>query len=394
MMNNDAIKQRISGKVDAMQEQLWGIVKSLYENPETAFNEYQSSALLKNTLSSAGFQVEEGVGGIETAFRASAKRKAGGASVAVLAEYDALPEIGHACGHNLIASCAIGAGLALLDVLPELDGQIQVIGTPAEEGGGGKVILQKAGVFDGLDAAMMIHPARKNMVLRKSLASARLKVEFFGKPAHAASMPEKGVNALDAMLLTFNNINAMRQQLLRTDRVAGVIKDGGKAANIIPDYTYAEFSVRGASAKRREEVMQLTLACAEAGAKATGCRLVYQISEGYDNINPNTVIGELFSKNLAELGRIVVPPAPDEPMGSTDMGNVSQVVPALHPYLSVVSEDIAGHTVEFREACVSPKGRSVMLDGAKALAMTAVDLLSSPDLVAQAWAEFRSTNAA
>lgn len=394
MMNNDAIKQRISGKVDAMQEQLWGIVKSLYENPETAFNEYQSSALLKNTLSGAGFQVEEGVGGIETAFRASAKGKAGGASVAVLAEYDALPEIGHACGHNLIASCAIGAGLALLDVLPELDGQIQVIGTPAEEGGGGKVILQKAGVFDGLDAAMMIHPARKNMVLRKSLASARLKVEFFGKPAHAASMPEKGVNALDAMLLTFNNINAMRQQLLRTDRVAGVIKDGGKAANIIPDYTYAEFSVRGASAKRREEVMQLTLACAEAGAKATGCRLVYQISEGYDNINPNTVIGELFSKNLAELGRIVVPPAPDEPMGSTDMGNVSQVVPALHPYLSVVSEDIAGHTVEFREACVSLKGRSVMLDGAKALAMTAVDLLSSPDLVTQAWAEFRSTNAA
>lgn len=393
-MDNNAIKQRISGKVDAMQEQLWGIVMSLYENPETAFNEHQSAALLKNALSGVGFQVEEGIGGIKTAFRASAKGKDGGASVAVLAEYDALPELGHACGHNLIASCAIGAGLALMDVLPELDGQIQVIGTPAEEGGGGKVILQKAGVFDGLDAAMMIHPARKNMVLRKSLASARLKVEFFGKPAHAASMPEKGVNALDAMLLTFNNINAMRQQLRRTDRVAGVIKDGGKAANIIPDYTHAEFSVRGATAKRREEVMQLTLACAEAGAKATGCRLVYQISEGYDNINPNKVIGELFSKNLAELGRIVVPPAPDEPMGSTDMGNVSQVVPALHPYLSVVSEEIAGHTVEFREACVSPTGRSVMLDGAKALAMTAVDLLSSPDLVTQAWAEFRSTSAA
>ena len=197
-----------------------------------------------------------GVGGLETAFRASKAGKKDGPSVAILAEYDALPGLGHACGHNLIASTAVGAGLAMLEVIDELQGGVQVIGTPAEEGGGGKVLLAKAGVFDGLGAAMMIHPARKNMVSRKSLASAGLKLEFFGKPSHAAALPEKGINALDALLLTFNNVNAWRLQMLRTDRVAGIITDGGKAANIIPDYTSAEFSVRGHTTARREEVMQ------------------------------------------------------------------------------------------------------------------------------------------
>jgi amidohydrolase len=389
-MEAEKIKQRVIARVEATQDQLWGIAKSLYAHPELAFQEFKSAALLAETLSQAGFQVEMGIGGLETAFRAVKTGVEGGPSVAFLAEYDALPGLGHACGHNLIAGAAVGAGLAMLEVIDELQGEVQVIGTPAEEGGGGKVILAKAGVFDSLGAAMMIHPARKNMVGRKSLASARLKLEFFGKPSHAAALPEKGVNALDALLLTFNNVNASRQQLLRTDRVAGIITDGGKAANIIPDYTSAEFSVRGHTSSRRGEVMQRVIACAEAGALASGCRLEYKVNEGYDNILPNPVIGGLFSKNLERLGRIVVEPLPDEPMGSTDMGNVSQIVPGLHPYLSVVTDDVAGHTIEFREVCMTASGLAAVLDGAKALAMTAVDLLTDPSLMEQAWAEFRS----
>jgi len=391
-MEQTQLKQRVIARVDEIQDQLWGIAKELYAHPELAFEEFESAKLLAGTLSQAGYQVETGIGGIETAFRASKTGQSEGPKVAFLAEYDALPGLGHACGHNLIASIAVGAGLAMLEVLDELKGGVQVIGTPAEEGGGGKVILQKAGVFDGLDAAMMIHPARKNMVMRGSLASARLKLEFFGKPAHAAALPEKGINALDALLLTFNNINAMRQQLLRTDRVAGIITDGGKAANIIPDYTSAKFSVRGHTSSRREEVLKLVVACAEAGALASGCRLEYQINEGYDNIIPNKALGDIFTRNIEQLGRIVEAPLPDEPMGSTDMGNLSHVVPALHPYLSVTTEEIAGHTVEFREVCISPAGRAVLLDGAKALAMTAVDLLSEPQLLERVWDEFRTAN--
>lgn len=392
-MDNQPIKQRLVARVDALQEQLWGIVRQLYDHPEMAFQEFKSAALLTETLAEAGFQVEKGIGGIETAFRASARGRDGKPTVAFLAEYDALPEIGHACGHNLIASAAVGAGLAMLDVMDEMDGNVQVIGTPAEEGGGGKLIMKDAGVFEGLDAAMMIHPASKNMVMRGSLASVRLKMEFWGKPAHAAARPDLGINALDAILLTFNNINALRQQLQRSDRVAGIIIDGGKAANIIPEHTVAEFSVRGQTSSRREEVMERVIACAQAGAMASGCRFEYQITPGYDNIIPNKVIGDLFTNNLERFAREVSAPSPDEPMGSTDMGNVSHVVPALHPYLAVVSEEVAGHSAEFREACMSPAGLAAMMDGAKAMAMTAVDLLTDPRLLERAWAELHSVTA-
>jgi len=384
-MENQQFKQRVVAGVDALQSKLWDIATTLYENPEVAFKEYRSATLLADTLAEAGFSVERGIGNIETSFRATIMGERAGPSVAFLAEYDALPEIGHACGHNLIASAALGAGLAMLDVLPEFGGSVQVIGTPAEEGGGGKIIMKEAGVFDGLDAVMMIHPASKDMVLRGSLASARLKVEFYGKSAHAAAKPHLGINALDAILLTFNNINALRQHLHMSDRVAGIITNGGVAANIVPAYTSADFSVRGRTSARRAQVLERVIACAQSGASATGCRLEYKVSGGYDDIIPNPVLGELFANNLQLLGRQVVVPLPDEPMGSTDMGNVSQVVPSLHPYLAVVPEDIPGHSIEFREACVSPAGRAAMLDGAKSMAMTAIDLLTNLEWVENAW---------
>ena len=238
-----------------------------------------------------------------------------------------------------------------------------------------------SGVFDGIDAAMMFHPASKNMVSRGSLASARLDIEFFGQTAHAAASPQEGINALDAMILTFNSINALRQHLEIKDRIAGIITHGGDAANIIPGYTAAQFSVRGESEKRREAVMEKVILCAQAAGLATGCDLKYDIQPGYSEIVPNPTLASLFKANLETLGRQVSDPEPNERMGSTDMGNVSKVVPSIHPYLATVPETIAGHTVEFRETCMSESGRAAMLDAAKAMACTAVDLLLDPKLL-------------
>ncbi len=247
--------------------------------------------------------------------------------------------------------------------------------------------MVEAGVFKGLDAAMMVHPASKNIVLRESLASMRLRLEFFGKTAHAAASPQEGINALDAMILTFNNINALRQHLEVKDRIAGIITHGGDAANVIPGYTAAEFSVRGETENRREQVLEKVIICAEAAAQATGCTLEYEAMPGYAEIFPNPTLAALFANNLNTLGREVTPPDPYERMGSTDMGNVSKVIPSLHPYLQTVTEDIPGHTVEFRETCMSQAGKAAMLDGAKAMAMTAVDLLMQPDLLVRARSE-------
>jgi metal-dependent amidase/aminoacylase/carboxypeptidase family protein len=233
----------------------------------------------------------------------------------------------------------------------------------------------------------MFHPASKNMVFRGSLASMRVKVEFIGKTSHAAASPQEGINALDAMILTFNNVNALRQHFEIKDRIAGVIIHGGDAANIIPGYTAAEFSVRGESENRRTEVFQKLINCAEAAALATGCQLKYEANPGYTEIVPNQVVGDLFANNLTNLGREVVDPEPNERMGSTDMGNVSKVVPSIHPYLETVTKEIAGHTVEFREVCMSEAGRSSLLDAAKAMAMTAVDLLMNPQWVRAARSE-------
>jgi amidohydrolase len=279
--------------------------------------------------------------------------------------------------------------LAALD--PHIPGQIQVIGTPAEEGGGGKVLLARAGVFTNVDAAMMFHPASKNLVLRPSLASARVKLELIGKASHAAAAPEEGINALDAVILIFNNINALRSTLTAKDRIAGIITQGGEAANIIPDHCVAEFSVRSLTSKRRDILIDKVIACAQAGAQAVGCRLESHVTPGYQEIIPNRILAGLFKSNLESLGRIVVDPDPYERMGSTDMGDVSHLIPSIHPYLAIAPENIAGHTLEFKKYCLSEAGKSAMLDAAKAMAMTTIDLLNNPELLVQAKAELSST---
>jgi amidohydrolase len=380
MPNPGQLKGRAVRAVDARQDQLVELARTLHQNPEIAFQEHQSAALLADALADAGFDVQRGAGGLETAFVATLHGAGDGPTVAFLAEYDALPELGHACGHNLIGTAAIGAGLAMQAVLPHLDGTIQVIGTPAEEGGGGKVYLVDAGLFDDVDAAMMFHPSNRNMTRRTALSAIPLNIEFFGKAAHAASVPDKGINALDALILTFNSINALRQHLRDDARIHGIITHGGAAANIVPDYTAANFLVRAADMSYTREVLDKVRACAEAGARATGARLEFQPQEPhYEPMLPNPKLADLVDDNMKALGLEVQLPAPDERMGSTDMGNVSQAVPALHPYVAIGPQDLAGHTVEFREASGSPVGYRAMQRAAQFMAMTAIDLLAIPE---------------
>jgi amidohydrolase len=384
MSEVDKLKQRVMAEVDARRDDLIYIADTIHANPEVAFEEFESAALLSGTLEENGFAVERGVAGLETAFIATLCGQDDAPVVAFLAEYDALPGLGHACGHNLIGTAAVGAGLAMQTVLPELVGTIQVIGTPAEEGGGGKAIMVEAGVFAAVDVAMMVHPSSRNMTRRTSLTSYKVSIEFFGKAAHAAAKPDEGINALAAMILTYNGINALRQHLRDDARVHGIITHGGEAPNIVPDYAAAKFYVRAADTPYAAEVLQKVQACAGGAAQATGARLEFkEYAPRYDNMMPNPRLADLVEANMAELGIEVDPPSSSERMGSSDMGNVSQVVPSIHPYIVIGPEDLGGHTVEFREAAASPAGHEGLIKGAKVMAMTAVDLLAVPSYLSE-----------
>jgi amidohydrolase len=390
MSNVDELKRRVIDEVEASREALVRIADTIYANPEIAFEEFESAALLSGTLEENGFSVERGVAGLETAFVATLRGKASNPQVAFLAEYDALPNLGHACGHNLIGTAAVGAGVAMKAVLPELAGTVQVIGTPAEERGGGKVIMVKAGVFESVDAAMMVHPSNRNMTRRKSLTSHKVSVKFFGKASHAAASPDQGINALDAVIQTFNGINALRQHLRDDARIHGIITHGGRATNIVPDYAAAQFGVRAADVSYAMQVIEKVRACAEAGALATGARLEFKENDTYyENMMPNPKMADLVDANMAALGIKVRLPSPGERMGSSDMGNVSQVVPALHPYITIGPEELMGHTVEFREAAGSAVGHESMINAAKLMAMTAVDLLAVPANMVEAKRAFQ-----
>lgn len=381
-------KEKAIRAIDDLSAELIQISLTLHANPETAFKEFRSAALLCDTLDGYGFAVERGVGGLETAFRAEAQGNGSGPAIAILAEYDALPDIGHACGHNIIATSAIGAAIAVKQVLGELPGRVVVIGTPAEEGGGGKVILLERGVFQDIDAAMMVHPASRTMVLRGSLASTRLRIEFSGKASHAAAAPEDGINALDAVILTFTNVNALRLHLKPDARVHGIITNGGSAANIIPDYAAATFSVRAASQKYALEVLERVIQCAQAAGMATGATLKHSTRPGYAQMIPNQTMARAFADNWRAIQVEVHAPRPNERMGSTDMGNVSQALPGIHPYIAIAPNGTAGHTIEFREAAISDAGHAGLLNAAKGMAMTTIDLLSDPALLEQAKIEF------
>jgi amidohydrolase len=334
--------------------------------------------------------VERGVAELPTAFVATTRgAQTGGPTIAFLAEYDALPGLGHACGHNIIGTAATGAALAMHAIRQQIPGTIKLIGTPAEERGGGKVIMAERGVFDQVDAAMMIHPGVKAMTTRGSLASNKLRFEFLGRAAHAAAAPDLGINALDACIQTFNNINALRQHLTPDVRIHGIITHGGDAPNIVPKYAAAEFSVRAATSDASFVVVEKVIRCAEAGALAAGAELKVRHLTHYANRLANPTLARLFAGNIGALGERVEEPAPDERMGSSDMGNISHLMPAIHPYVTIADPGTGGHTPEFAVAAASERGNQALLRAAKALAMTAVDLLTQPELMDQAQHEFQ-----
>jgi amidohydrolase len=387
----DPLKLKVAETVDRLADELERLSHRIHATPELAFKEAKAHTWLTEFLEQHGARVERGVGGLPTAFRATIEGHGSGPTVAIMAEYDALPGIGHACGHNVIATAGVGAGAALAAALGSLPypGRIQVIGTPAEEGGAGKVKLMDAGVFEGVDAAMMIHGRCGTQVWRPSLGIIKVKAEFFGQAAHASSWPWRGVNALNAVIGLFNALDAMRQQLRPDARVHGIITKGGEQANIIPEYTSAEFYLRSISVDYCWELLRRFTAAAEGAATATGCRVsVTHDPTVHEPLKANPTMAELFAHNL-EL--IDFPEDPDDGQagyGSTDCGNVSQRLPTIHPYIRISPDGVPGHSREFAEWARSPLARAGMVAGAKALALTAVDLLASPEALARAKRDF------
>lgn len=387
MLQMDEIKTGVVRDIDSRREQLRELSLKIHAHPELGYKEVKASAWLCEYLAANGFTVERGICGLGTAFRAVY----GGArpAIALLAEYDALPKLGHACGHNLIAGCAVGAAVAARAVVDRFGGSIAVVGTPAEELYGAKAVMVAKDAFSQVDAAMMVHPGVHDVATNQALACISLDVEFQGRAAHAAVGPEMGINALEAMLLSFAAINSLRQHIRSTARVHGIITDGGEAANIVPAHSAGNFIIRATDDAYLDHLMERVLDCFVGAAAATGARLEYRWGEvRYAPMRNNMVIARLFRQNMGALGRRVRLNEPDKAFGSTDMGNVSQVVPGIHPTVAIAPRGVLIHSTEFAAAAAAEGGIRGMLDAAKALAMVAVDLLARPELMAAARKEF------
>jgi amidohydrolase len=382
------LKEQLGAGIDALRPELERIGRDIYSHPEIAYEERQACAWLSDFLRKHGFEVETGVADTPTAFVAT-RRQGSGPTIAFLAEYDALRGLGHGCGHNLIAMASTGAGIALADLLDRLPGRVQVIGTPAEEGGGGKIRLIQAGIFQEVDAAMMFHPDSKTQVLHWALAVTHMQFEFTGRAAHASGDPEKGINALDAFVLAYNGISMLRQHIKEGARMHGFLIEGGTAPNIVPEKTRGEFLVRARDEAYMQELLQKVKNIFQAAALATGCSVNLTYEDPYTDLRNNSVLAQLFEENLQRLGIESVAGVPWENAGSTDMGNVSHAVPAIHPTLAIAPSEVPGHSQAFLEASGSLRGYQAMIDAAKALAMTGADLLSEPSLVERAKLEFR-----
>ena len=391
MPDRERLKKRVIAEVDRRRDELIALSLKLHANPEVAFQEEKAAAWLADYLEGEGFALERGICEIGTAFRASYGQ--GEPVVAFLAEYDALPGVGHGCGHNIIGAASTAAGLAAKAVAEETAGTVLVIGTPAEEAAGGKVYMADRGAFQGLTCAMLAHPGNRDVAISQALACLELDVEFQGRAAHAAARPEAGLNALDAMVAAFVNVGLMRQQLRDSARIHGIITDGGQAVNVIPHHTAASLLIRSEDDAYLDEALKgRVLACFQAAAQATGCELEYRWGEEsrYKAMRSNHVLAAAYRANVESLGRKVMEPESRRSMGSTDMGNVSALVPAIHPSIAVAPPDIPIHTVEFREMAASDAGHKALLDSAKALAMTAVDVLTDADLRQRMREEFDS----
>lgn len=390
-----AIKQQASDEIERRKQELIDLSLRLHATPEVAFKEHKSSAMLADFLEAQGFALERGICELETAFRAT--YGSGEPRIAFVAEYDALPGVGHGCGHNIIGTAAVAAGCALRSLVQEEGGgTVLVIGTPAEEAAGGKVYMVDRGAFKDLDCAMMVHPGNRNTSVAYALACLELDIEFRGRAAHAAARPEAGLNAVDAMVSAFSSLGLMRQQIRDSARVHGIITDGGQAVNVIPPLTRAKLLIRTEEDEYMDEVLKpKVLACFEGAALATGCQLIHKWGDEsrYKTMRTNMALADAYRDNVESIGRTTAMPESKRSMGSTDMGNVSQAVPGIHPAIAIAPPDVPIHTEEFREFAKSDSGHAGLLDGAKALAMTGIDVLLKPELRKRMKDEFASTGA-
>ncbi len=372
--------------IDAYEEPAVRVGHQIHAHPELKFQERFAAEVLTRAIADLGADVETRVGGLETAFRASVG--SAGPTIAILAEYDALPN-GHSCGHNLICTAALAAFAGLASVQRNLHGRVAILGTPAEEGGGGKITLLQQGAFKGVDAAMMAHPTDVEFSTIPALATRHLRITFHGKAAHAAAAPWDGSSALTALIQTFQSVDAARLHFRDGSRVHGIITDGGQAVNIIPERTACEFLARAGTSGYAGQIAERILRCAEGAAIATGARFSHEVIGGYKNMVNNRTMALRYARHSENLGVKVDEAPPDLPTGSTDMGDVSHVMPAIHP-LFKISEPGEGncHEGAFVKHADSPRGYEAMIRVAKAMAMTAWDLLAEPELLKAAKAEF------
>jgi len=387
-MDVAAAKACICEEVDRRADLLLEVSHAIHAHPELAYEEHFAHDLLAGTIAADGLPVERSAYGIATAFESRVGTS--GPTVAVLCEYDALPGLGHACGHNIIAAAGLGAGLAAGVLADELGGRLRILGTPAEEGGGGKVQLIDAGAFADVDAALMVHPADHDLVTMNTIAVQQVIAEYQGEAAHAAAFPHLGRNALDAAVLGYVNVAALRQHIRGDERVHGVFTDGGDKPNIVPAHAATHWYVRSRTLTTLEPLKERVLACLQAGADAAGCTMTHRwLDPAYADLADNERLVELFAANAATVGRDLRRPAPgSNVVGSTDMGNVSYEVPGIHPMLRVAPPGVSIHTPEFARYAAGPEGDEAVIDGAKAMAMTVLDLWLDPAAMAQVSATF------
>lgn len=379
-LEDDAIVAAVESVAPGVRQ----VAAKIHASPELRFEEHNASAWLSEALEKAGHPVERGLAGMPTSFRARAGR-AGGARVAILAEYDALPEIGHACGHNLIAGGALGAFLALASRAEDLPGEVVILGTPAEEGGGGKIKLLEAGAFEGVDAAMMFHPFDRDLLAHPTLANAYVTFSYRGRASHAAVAPWDGRSALTACIQTFNLVDSQRVHLKDGDRVHGFITNGGDAVNIIPELASCEFSARAFDSAELERVIEIVTRCGRGAALACGVEVDVEVRRGYRDMKNNLALARRFGAHLERFGRAPKELDPDVGTGSTDMGDVSHAVPSIHPWLAICDEnETTCHQREFAACANSERGYASMVVAAKAMALLARDVLADEELRAAA----------
>jgi amidohydrolase len=384
-------KEKLQAEVEARRELLLSASHDIHANPELNYEERFAHDLLCQVLEDEGLDVERHAFDLDTAFVARAGTS--GPTIAVLCEYDALPGIGHACGHNIIATAGLGAGLAAAAIAEEVGGRVVVLGTPAEEGGGGKILLAQRGAFEGVDAALMVHPAGYDVARMDVIAVQEVTATYTGEAAHAAAFPHRGRNALDAAVLGYVNVAALRQHIRPDERVHGIFTEGGDKPNIVPARAETHWMVRSPSIRSLQPLRERVASCLQASAAATGCEVALTWkSVVYADMLDNEVMVGLYVANSAALGRTVVEPDPKHVVvGSTDMGNVSYVVPSIHPMIQAAPPGVPIHTPEFATHARAEVGDQAVLDGALALAWTVADLWLEEGALAAARAEFEAT---